>query len=103
MIDYTLPAARYLTMSGDGKTAVHEWFALHKLDPADVPLDARILLDEGFNEFSVPVYPRLNGVHFVREDGEVAQVRVRRANKALPPWVDPSFGEAVAEPQEASA
>jgi hypothetical protein len=84
--DYTLPADRYLSMSDDEKSAADDWIREHDLDPGDVPLGAEILLDEAFNEFSFPVYPRINGVHFVREDGEVAQVRIRRVVKSLPPW-----------------
>ena len=96
--DYTLPTEQYLLMSDGEKTAAHDWIRAHDLDPGDVILGGEILLDEAFNEFSFPVYPRINGVHFVREDGEVAQVRIRRVVKSLPPWATPAV-----EPVGASA
>jgi hypothetical protein len=76
----------YQYLSAGEQEALHAWCALHDVDHAVVPIDARIELDEATNEWLITVHMQRDGHSYLDENGEVAREIVRRPNRAELPW-----------------
>ena len=75
----------YLDLTPDERELVHDWVRLHRLEPADIPLDGILERDDETGEWRIRQFRRFNGSLFL--DGEEPACRiVRRRERAPLPW-----------------
>lgn len=83
----TLTPDAYLAMTDVEREAAHGWIDGLGLNHRDIPIDAPMEYDETVGEWRIMRLASRNGRHYIGEDGEIAQVVVRRVSPTPPPWL----------------